>query len=926
MILIIIKGSSGKPKGVVLTHGNTEAMLHSFTRWYNFTSRDIVLSQSSMSFDLSVAQIWGALTTGATLALPSQEDRKDPSKLAQFMCEVGVTITYGTATQFAIIIEHNAKDLAKCNNWRLALFAGEYLPVRLAKSIYDLKTPVTVFNQWGPTETTVQTSSHKVTYPADEDLNLPIGFPLPNCSHYVVDSQMKPVPASVIGEFCIGGAQVAAGYLNKPEATSAKFIKDPFASSIYNQLGWATLHKTGDTGRFLPNGEMDFKGRISGDKQIKLRGHRIDLAEVEQQILSKPEQSPSIKNVVILPRGDSNSLTDDRKLIAFLVSSNIISSKEQQELVNNTQRFIAQSLNDYMLPNAYHFLDCMPLLISGKIDRLTLLSTELKLVYPSLNQLAIEKSTADDQKTQEVLKTVTSLFSTILKLPSDRAVLATDNFFELGGSSVLLLRLQAQLKRKLKCNTHLKELFESPTPQGITNKILGIKNDDANSSETTNSVDQDVIDFVKECSLPSEPRYQPTALSTVEHVTSPGSVLLIGVESFNGIHLLASLLSSAKLEQMTIYTLGSSAKITPSELDRLFKHWSLYSSKVTPEILCSRTSCVNGSLTMGSHFGLSSAEFESLGNKVQTIYHLGGDVSLLKTYTDLKPMNVNSTLDVVELACIPKTYRTEIHYLSTWSVPHLQSWSSTQRTKHSIIRDEQPASHFTPGEANKLGYFKARWVAERLIEEASTRGVPVSIYRSSAVTADPFSATSHSTPEDTFSLNMVLDLLSDSTTVPKISLDSISQTDFAIDFIPVTYLSATLTALSTTARSEASNLNIYHITNPNPASLASLPVLSAALRHHASPSLQQAKQQKQDTEQQKILEAEVFAEYLAQGHCMFALDSQKTLARLACITASAEANEDENKDRDSNLLLACPPVDEKYLAALLVAAGAAGKM
>lgn len=213
-----------------------------------------------MSFDLSVVQIWGALASGATVALATQETRNDPSQLARFMRDAMVTVTYFPATQFALVLEHNSGDLRECVGWRLALFAGEYLPVRLVKSIYDLETPVTVYNQWGPTETTAQTTCHKASYPSPADINLPVGLPLPNCSHYVVDRRLRPVPASVTGELCIRGAQVGRGYLNRPKATEEVFVENHFAPEAFRVRGWNTLYKTGDLGRFLPDGQIDFKG------------------------------------------------------------------------------------------------------------------------------------------------------------------------------------------------------------------------------------------------------------------------------------------------------------------------------------------------------------------------------------------------------------------------------------------------------------------------------------------------------------------------------------------------------------------------------------------------------------------------------------------------------------------------------------------
>jgi len=157
-----------------------------------------------MSWDVSVAQIWGSLTTGATMALASDITRQDSTKLARFIRESNATVTYFTPTQFATVLDHGRQDLTTCFKYRLAIFAGEPLPIRLVKAIYDFKTSVKVDNQFGPTETTTQTTCHEGLYPTNLEFNVPAGYPYANCSHYVVNSAIKPVPVGVDGELCIG--------------------------------------------------------------------------------------------------------------------------------------------------------------------------------------------------------------------------------------------------------------------------------------------------------------------------------------------------------------------------------------------------------------------------------------------------------------------------------------------------------------------------------------------------------------------------------------------------------------------------------------------------------------------------------------------------------------------------------------------------
>ena len=877
-------------------------MLSSHSEVHEFTSQDIILAHSSMSFDLSVAQIWGALTSGATMALACQKARQDPVQLACFMRETAVTITYIPATQFALLLEHNSADLKQCLSYRQALFAGEYLPVRLVKAIYDLGTPVTVFNQWGPTETTAQTTSHKAPYPGPGDINLPIGFPIPNNSHYVVDRCLMPVPACVTGELCIGGAQVGRGYLNRPEITTDSFLPDCFASKGFLAQGWETLYRTGDRGRFLPDGQIEFKGRISGDKQIKIRGHRIDLAETENEIALAAQEldGQKLADVVVLPCAPENQepgITDERRLIAFLVLSKACSKAEQQLVVNSLHKAISIPLNDYMLPNGYQFMNTLTSLVSAKHDRQMLMNSEHILVYPTSGTEEGKQDTKEGD--HEFLAGVVDAFKSVLKIGKDREIAPTENFFDLGGQSILLLRLRAVIKRKLQADISLPELFQYPTPLGITNRILGYPDEKAQMASAA-KVSEKGIDWQKEAVLPTNSRYQIKHTVSRLPRTDIKEILITGVDSFAGGHMLAALLKSCPSAHINV--VGSEVELIPFDLTALFEQWELFSASVTIETLASRTRCVPGTLG-SSHFGLEDQTFQELGRSVQAIYHCGGQVSLLKSYHDLKRPNVESTIDLIELAGLGN-HLTEIHYLSTWSVAHLQSWSDSKRSRSSIEISECSPSHFEPGGGESLGYFKSRWVAEMLLNEAAKRGLPVTIYRASATTA---SMTANvATPDDNFTNNMILGMI-ENRQVPVMSTDG---PEYSVDFVPIDYLTKVLARLANSdlIRGE-SNLAYYHIGNPSPLPLSSLPKVMANIRDDGAQGemLPMSKWVDQMREQGGSDEAAqikftVFKEFMDLGHRMFSLDNTSTKAALKELGDDTEG---------------CPPVDEVYLKHLM---------
>ena len=877
-------------------------MLSSHHEVHAFNAQDTILFHSSMSFDLSVAQIWGSLTSGATMALASRETRQDPVRLSRFMRDAAVTITYFPPTQFALLLEHNVDDLRKCISYRRALFCGECLPVCLVKAIYDLKTPVTIFNQYGPSETTVQTTFHQASYPCLADREVPIGHPMANCSHYIVDRRLKPVPASVIGELCVGGAQVSRGYRNRPADTGEVFVNDPFRSGTFNARGWNKLYRTGDRGCFLPDRQIAFRGRISGDKQIKLRGYRIDLAEIENEIHAASQylEGQKLAGVVVLPRSvpaDDAAWTDNRQLVAFVVPSRVCTPSEQKLLVNSLHKRISMVLNEVMLPRAYQFMNTFPALVSGKIDRQMLLKIDLDFIFPSSGTSISEPSSQGDE---EMLSSIILAFKEVLNLPHDRDLLPTESFFDLGGQSILLLRLRAILKRKLGIDVPLPKLFEHPTPIEIVSRVLGCAADKSQQKPGS----KEGPDWAAEANLPSTGQYDLNANMTSIPRSEYANILLTGVDSFVGIHMLAKLISTFPSAMISV--LGSQVKLTPFDIQSSLAQWHLFNERVTSEKVESQIHCIPGTLSL-AQFGLDSQSFQELGRSVHSIYHIGGHVSLLKAYSDLKRLNVGSTLDVIELAKLG-SHRTEIHYLSTWSVPHLQSWTKgTGETVRIDITETSPTK-YQPAGGEELGYFKTRWVAEMLLNEAANRGFPVTIYRSSAITSNITS--NLSTPDDNLTRNMVLRMIE----VGSVPALGTSHPEFALDFITIDYLTSIMAHLSSSdVVGPPKRVGYYHIGNPCPLKLRNFPAIISRIRNDGVKgsivplaewiqSLRAAASGSVSSgdEEKSQLEITVLEQFLSLGHTMFSLDGTQTKAALEKMGSVIE----------------CPVVDEDYLKCL----------
>ena len=739
----------------MVSHDNTRAMICGRNQVLEISKDDVFLSQSSVSFDISITQTWGSFISGATVALATLETKSDTEELATFIRDAGVTMTFFTPTQFAMMIEHCSDELRGCKALRAASMIGEHLHPRLAKAVYDLGIPVTVYNEYGPSETTSQSTLFKVPYPGANQRTIDVGYPLPNNSAYIVNSKLRPVPVGVSGEVLIGGAQISLGYLDQITITNPVFLQNPFLSGTFKSHGWDRLYRTGDMARFRPDGLICLEGRISGDKQIKLRGNRIDLEEIESEIhrISFVDETlPFKQGVVIIPRAlqdaTTDSLTDDRQLVAFIVTKGKFSKAEHQVMANTLHNELSKTLNGYMIPAYYQMMEALETTLSGKIDRVKLRKMKLDPVYhlespdAELVEMLEPVISSFDQSPLQIIK---DAFSTVLMLPANQRIEDDDDFFSLGGQSILALRLQKALKGKLAVKVKLVDIFKHPTPTGLCAILASGSVQSAVTSVLLPAATD--IDWEKEIMLPSDTKYWPSAPLANQSVGGQTrGTLLMGADGFVGYYMLKYLLTVNTDTKVYLLSLGE--RFNLGDLFAAFMLHHLFDDKLSQADLLSRTEIVNGNMDQ-DNFGLSEQDFNTLGQNVQSIFHTGGFVSLLATYSELAERNVKSIFTMIELASRGRrSVPTSLHYISTWSVIHLQTWKNTSRKDNFVWIDEQSAASFQPPSSNDSGYFKTRWVAEMLMEETARRGFPTTIYRCPAHTAPIGSLTA--TPSDNF--------------------------------------------------------------------------------------------------------------------------------------------------------------------------------
>ena len=429
--VIYTSGSTGNPKGVMITHQGLTSFTQTAIEEYQITQSDRILQFSSINFDAAVEEIFPCLCTGATLVLRTDEMLALPV-LFDTCNKLKLTILdLPTAYWHQLVAEISKHDLSLPESVRLVIIGGEAVlpePVRLWQEyvVKSGRNNLELINSYGPTETTVVATSYKISAtPLSGEV--PIGRPLAHLQTYILDKQQQLLPIGVPGELHIGGDSLARGYLNRPDLTTARFITNPFDSEANQRL-----YKTGDLAKYLPNGEIEYLGRI--DNQVKLRGFRIELGEIESLLT----QHPAINEVAVIVREESGNKT----LVAYIVSSLTLQSKE-------VRSFLQERLPNYMMPNAFVFLKTMPLTPSGKLDRRALPAPDMSVTEAELAP-----------PTNEVEEKLVRIWSEVMNI---HPLGIHDNFFELGGHSLLAVKLIAEIERQFKRKLPLTVLIESPT-------------------------------------------------------------------------------------------------------------------------------------------------------------------------------------------------------------------------------------------------------------------------------------------------------------------------------------------------------------------------------------------------------------------------------------------------------------------------------
>ena len=441
--VIYTSGTTGNPKGVLIPHCNIPRLFSSTASDFNFDEKDTWTLFHSYAFDFSVWEIWGALSHGGRLVVVPSWVNRSPEDFYSLIINERVTVLNQTPTMFNQIIKVDCAQQQELS-LRTVIFGGEALDIQQLKPWFERhdEQKIQLVNMYGITETTVHVTYRRL-YQADleETTSNIIGNKLADLELYLLDSGLSLVPVGVIAQIYVGGAGVARGYLHRKELTESRFIENPFKAG-------ERLYRTGDLGRYLPNGELEYMGRI--DHQVKIRGFRIELGEIES-VLQQHEQ---VTEVVVLAREDEPG---NKRLVAYVVGKTVGTGEGNDNTTSSVLTDLSEMLRDYaqahlpsyMVPSAIVELAALPLTSNGKID------LEV-LPLPDMSILNNEYS-APRGITEELLSTI---WCDVLKL---ERIGMRDNFFTLGGHSLLVTQLVSRIREIFGVELSIRDLFEQQT-------------------------------------------------------------------------------------------------------------------------------------------------------------------------------------------------------------------------------------------------------------------------------------------------------------------------------------------------------------------------------------------------------------------------------------------------------------------------------
>ena len=649
--VIYTSGSTGNPKGVSISHKNVNNFIATVSRKINFLGN--IVSVTTFCFDIFVLESLLPLQIGQTVVLASDEEQNSPQKLNTLCMKYNVSMLQTTPSKMSLLLYDTSLEFIK--NLKVVMVGGEPFPSNLLELLKSIAT-AKIYNMYGPTETTVWSTIKELS---NTD-TITIGKPIGNTQVYILDSDNNLVPIGVPGSLYIGGDGVSKGYLHKPELTSEKFINNPF---IDNDL----IYNTGDLARWTTDGEIICLGR--SDFQVKLRGLRIELEEIENNI----ENFPNISKAIVCIKTDSFG----RQFIcAYFTATTKVSVPKLRAFLNNY-------LPSYMIPSYYSQLSSFTYTPNGKIDRKKLPEP----VFNTSSKELIAPSTETEKKLSEI-------FEKLLKISP---ISVDDNFFEIGGDSLLALKLQIELL-KLGFSIPFADIYKYNSVRQLATHMDSL-NSSTNIAKILNTDDFKDIDKLLNSDI------QNIEISNT--VVNIGNVLLTGATGFLGAHILSYIIDNSPFSVYCLIRQNSLSDTTQKLLNRLNYYFgSKYDALINKRIFVVTADIVKNKLDIDKNTE------ELLNKNISCVINSAANVKHYGSYETFEDINVTGVKNLVDFC---NTYHKKFVQISTISVSG-NSLFDLGNSKNNFAEDRYFSENdLYIGQSLENVYIRSKFFAEKLI-------------------------------------------------------------------------------------------------------------------------------------------------------------------------------------------------------------------
>ncbi|SJN60077.1 Linear gramicidin synthase subunit D [Vibrio ruber DSM 16370] len=672
LYIIYTSGSTGQPKGVRLLNKTLDNLIVWQRDVSDCGEGDCTLHFMSLSFDVSVQEIFGTLASGGRLYIASEEERRDLGHLQDVIVNQRINRLYFPYVALQQFVHLSELANRVFPNLKEVYSTGEQL-VLTADIKQFFRQPIRLINLYGPSESHVCSAFILPPYSDKWGDAASIGYPLPGFSLLVVDEHVRLVPAGVAGELLIVSDFLSPGYHNKEEENARRFLQiDTFNTESRH------AYRTGDLVRLEHDDKYSYLGRI--DSQLKIRGFRIEPSEVEAAI-------NAMEGVLVSAVVGREAISGGKQLVAF-ISGSFGDKINRKEEIQSQLRLL---LPEYMVPTRLVFLDRLPTTPSGKIDRKALVEIEI-VVKSEVPEVDKPLTTTQEQ--------VRALWQALFP---ERHIRLHDDFFSIGGHSLLATQLVFQLRKAYNSDIPLRLLFNHPTLSSMAASV------DAYLANERNAVPAEEDLYVRD-------GYEPIHWQESSRVAL-GKTLLTGATGFLGIYLLRALLHSGVPSIICLVRAGTHEHA----LARLRDNAARYG--IAGEIDFSRVEICLGDIGQ-TDLGLNRVEYVRLSERVDTVFHAAAQINFVLSYSSVKQSNVQGTMNI--LTFCGDGIRKSLHYLSTIAVfsPH---YPEQPIVEHYI--PDYPA-------ALSIGYTQSKWVAERYVIQAREQGLNANIFRIGRIGGD----------------------------------------------------------------------------------------------------------------------------------------------------------------------------------------------